>query len=88
MPRIYVFLFLKIDSGFNSVRLFFKIIKKMLIVMKDCGAICVFTIGLFKMSPGVSCDLLYRLKLENRKYNMQVKCNEFVRNGKVISLCH
>ena len=52
--------------------------------MKDCGAICVFTI--FKMSPGVSCDILYRLNLENRKYNVQVKCNEFVRNGKVISL--
>ena len=53
--------------------------------MKDCGVICVFTIS--KMSPGVSCDILYRLKLENRKYNVQVKCNEFVGNGKVISLC-
>ena len=53
--------------------------------MKDCGAICVFTI--FKMSPGVSCEILYRLKLENRKYNVQVNCNEFIRNRTVISLC-
>ena len=40
----------------------------------------------FKMSPGVSCDIFYRLKLENRKDNAQVKCNEFIRNGKVMSL--
>ena len=86
MPRIYVFLFLKIDSGFNSVRLFFKSIKNVNCYEGLwCNRLCVFTT--FKMSPGLSCDILYRLKLENRKDNVQVKCNEFIKNGKVISLC-
>ena len=33
--------------------------------MKYSGVICVFTI--FKMSPGVSCDILYRLKIRKPK---------------------
>ena len=33
--------------------------------MKDCGVICVFNI--FKMSPGVSCDILYRVKIRKPK---------------------
>ena len=33
--------------------------------MKDCGAICVFT--LFKMSPGVSCDIFVSPKIRKPK---------------------
>ena len=37
----------------------------MLTFLKDYGVICVFTI--YKISPGISCDKLYRLKIRKPK---------------------
>ena len=37
---------------------------------------CVFTI--FKMSLGVSCDILYRLKSENRKNNVKLNAMSLI----------
>ena len=54
------------------------------LLLKECGVICVFTV--YKVNREDSCDKLYRLKLENRKDNVQVKCNGFIRNIIVMSL--